>query len=212
MGRTQGYNRTEEGIPLGKIRVTKTLLDSWLFSFKREDGYDDFLRTLNREKIQPTEAMLNGVKFENVLNSTLNGEDPTGHEWEKPVREMAGELWGAQQQVTLFREIKVDKQTLLLHGVLDYLREGRIWDCKFTKNYHLNKYHWNATSQTAMYLSLAPEAYEFEYIISDGKWVYREKYPRDIVPPIEPTIRAFMKFLKEHNLWNTYEEKWRVEQ
>lgn len=192
-----------------KVRITQSLLSAWLYSFKTDDGYDDFIKALNREKKQPTEAMLNGIRFENCLNSVLNGEHlPEDHEWFSPITEMAEELRGSQQQVTLFKEIQVGDRTLLLHGVLDYLREGHIWDCKFSKNYHLNKYL--GSPQTAMYLELVPEAFDFTYIASDGKYVYREKYPRDIVPSIEPTIHYFMKFLKDHDLWNTYCEKWQT--
>ena len=194
-----------------RVRITKTLLDSWLWSYKREDGWEDFLSTLNRERKPPTKAMLDGTRYENVLNSVLNGEKIVeDHEWYAPVTEMSMELWRSRQQVTVFREIEVDGQAFLLHGVLDYLRAGRIWDCKFTKNYHLNKYHWSNTSQTSMYLTLVPEAYVFTYIISDGMWVYRERYPNDIVPPVENYIKNFMKFLKQHGLWEVYEEKWRV--
>jgi hypothetical protein len=124
---------------------------------------------------------------------------------------MASELWGARQQVTLFAETQIQNQTFLLHGVLDYLREGHIWDCKFTKNYHLNKYFWEGTSQTSMYLALVPEAQDFTYIVSDGKWVYRERYPRDIVPPVENYVKNFMRFLKQHGLWEVYAEKWSVQ-
>jgi hypothetical protein len=104
----------------------------------------------------------------------------------------------------------VDGQPILLHGVLDYLKAGHIYDCKFTKNYHLNKYYWEHTTQTAMYLALVPEAIDFTYIVSDGKYVYRERYPRDIVPPIEPTIKCFMDYLKKHELFEIFTEKWRV--
>lgn len=194
-----------------KVRVTKTLLDAWLWSFKRDDGWEDFLSTLNREPRQPTKAMLDGTQFENVLNNVLNGEAiPEDHEWYSVITQMARELKGSQQQVVLFQDTVVDDQPFLLHGVLDYLRAGRIWDCKFTKNYHLNKYHWSDTAQTAMYFALVPEARDFTYLISDGKWVYREKYPRDIVPPIEQTIQYFMCFLKIHGLWDAYEEHWAV--
>lgn len=194
-----------------KLRVTKSLLDSWLYSFKRDDGYEDFLCTLRREKKPPTQAMLDGVRYENCLNSVLKGETiPPYHEWAKPILEMSKELEGAQQQVTLFADTEVDGQPILLHGVLDYLREGHIWDCKFSKRYELNKYFWEHTTQTAMYLALVPEAVDFTYIVSDGKYVYRERYPRDIVPPIEPTIKNFMQYLKKHSLWDVYCEKWRV--
>lgn len=194
-----------------KVRITKSLLDSWLWAFKRDDGWDDFLSVLHREKKPPTQAMLDGTRFENVLNNVLNGEAiPADHEWVSVIAEMSKDLYGSQQQVTLFQDCDVNGQPFLLHGVLDYLRAGRIWDCKFTKNYHLNKYFWEETSQTAMYLALVPEARDFTYIISDGNYVYRERYPRDIVPPIEPIINNFMQYLKKHGLWEVYCEKWRI--
>ena len=194
-----------------KVRITKSLLDSWLWAFKREDGWDDFLSTLHREKKPPTQAMLDGTRFENVLNNVLNGEAiPADHEWAYVIAEMFKDLQGSQQQVVLFSDCEVNGQQFLLHGVLDYLLAGSIWDCKFTKNYHLNKYFWEDTTQTALYLALVPEARDFTYIISDGKYVYRERYPRDIVPPIEPIINNFMQYIKKHGLWEVYCEKWRV--
>lgn len=192
-----------------KFRLTQSLLSAYLWTFKKEDGYDEFIAALNREKKQPTVAMLDGIRYENVLNSVLLGEHlPEDHEWKFPITEMAEELWGAQQQVTLFREINVDGVDFLIHGVLDYLRAGHIWDCKFSKRYELNKYL--GSPQTAFYMYLVPEAFDMTYIISDGKYVYREKYPREIVDPIEPYIRNFMQFLDMHNLVNIYTEKWRV--
>lgn len=192
-----------------KVRITQSLLSAWEWSFKVEDGWEDFLSTLNREKKQPTKAMLDGIRFENCLNSVLKGETiPEDHEWYTVIMKMAEELQDAQQQVTLFQEIEVGGQTFLLHGVLDYLKAGRIYDCKFSKTYHLNKYL--ASPQHPMYLQLVPEARDFTYIISDGKYIYRERYPRDIVPPIEPNIKNFMDFCKKHGLWKTYIEKWRV--
>ena len=200
-------------MPTSKVRITKTLLDAWLWSYKREDGWDDFLSTLNRERKPPTKAMLDGTRYENVLNSVLLGEQiPEDHEWKFPITDMAEELHGASQQVVLFQECVVDGQPFLLHGVLDYLRAGHIWDCKFTKNYHLNKYYWDGTAQTSMYFALVPEAYDFTYIISDGTWVYRERYPREIVPPIDNYIKNFMKFLKQHGLWEVYAEIWSVQE
>ena len=191
-----------------KVRLTQSLLSAWEWSFKSDSGYDDFIKALNRQKKPMTEAMLDGVHYENCLNSVLLGEHlPEDHEWMFPIAEMAEELQGAQQQVTIFKDITVDGQPIPLHGVLDYLREGHIWDCKFSKRYHLNKYL--NSPQTSMYMTLVPEALDFTYIISDGKYVYREKYPREIVPPIEPEIRNFMEYLKKHDLWNLYFEKWR---
>lgn len=192
-----------------KVRITQSLLSSWEWSFKKDDGYEEFLKALKRERTPPTKIMLDGIAFENVLNSVLRGEHiPKDHEWYKVITEMARELDGSQQQVTLFRDITVSGQPFLLHGVLDYLHAGIIYDCKFSKRYELNKYL--NSPQTPMYLELVPEARLFEYIISDGKWVYREKYPREIVPSIRDTINQFYKYLLQHNLWEIYEQHWRV--
>lgn len=193
-----------------KLRVTKTLLDSWLYSFIRDDGYEDFLKTLNREKSPPTEQMLLGQQFENCVNNVMDGAIiDESHKWYKAVTEMAEYVKGAQKQVNLFRDTVVDGQPILLHGVLDYLRAGIIYDCKFSRNYHLNKY-LSSTTQHSLYLALVPEARRFEYLCSDGTYIYKEKYPRDIVPPIEPTIKQFLIYLDKHDLMNVYKEKWEV--
>lgn len=196
-------------MPTSKVRITQSLLSSFEWVFRKDDGFDSFLKTLNREKEPPTKAMLDGIRFENCLNNVLNGEAiPEDHEWYTPITEMARELQGSQQQVTLFSETVVDGQLFLLHGVLDYLREGHIWDCKFSKSYHINKYL--TSPQHPMYITLVQEAMDFTYIVSDGKYVYRERYPRDIVPPVEPIIKNFMDFCKRYSLWETYIEKWSV--
>ena len=194
-----------------KFRLTQSLLSAYLWTFKKEDGYDEFIAALKREKKPVTPAMLDGIQYENVLNSVLDGAEITpDHEWYVPITEMASELWGAQQQVTLFRDINIDGVDFLIHGVLDYLRAGHIWDCKFSKRYDLNKYL--GSPQTSFYMYLVPEAFDMTYIISDGKYVYREKYPRDIVEPIEPYIRNFMNYLEKQNLVEIYVENWRVKQ
>ena len=193
-----------------KFRLTQSLISAYEWMFKKEDGYDEFIAALNREKKQPTVAMLDGIRYENCLNSVLDGAEITpDHEWYKPITEMAEELQGAQQQVTLFRDINVDGVDFLIHGVLDYLRAGEIWDCKFSKNYKLNKYL--GSPQTSFYMYLVPEARRFTYIVSDGTWVYRERYPREIVEPIEPYIKNFMQFLDMHNLVNIYTAKWKCQ-
>ena len=195
-----------------RFRITQSLLADFYWVFRKEDGYESFLKTLNREPKPVTQAMLDGTRFEGVLNSVLDGEIITpDHEWYSTITEMAEELQGSQQQVMLTANTRVDGVDFVLHGILDYLRAGHIWDCKFSKRYDIGKYHWSKTPQTAMYFSLVPEAFDFTYIISDGNYVYRERYPRDIVPPIEQTIKAFMEFLDKMNLVDTYYEKWNAQ-
>ena len=192
-----------------KFRITKSLLDAWYWSFKLEDGYDTFMKVMNREPIQPTKKMLDGTQFENCVNGVLDGNPISeDHEWFRGVSEMAWYLDGSQQQVNLGREITVDGVTFLVHGILDYLRAGVIYDCKFTSNYHLNKYLHSA--QHILYLYLVPEARRFEYCVSNGKEVFWEKYPRYIVPEPDDIIRDFMRFLDKQNLVDIYTDKWEV--
>ena len=192
-----------------KIRLTQTLISSYEWIFKKDDGYDDFLLTLNRQKKPPTEAMLDGQRYESVLNNYLLGAElPTNHEWYSPITEMAEELWGSQQQVSLFRDLELDGKKFLIHGVLDYLLAGEIFDCKYSKRYSLNKYL--NSPQTSFYMYLVPEARRFTYLISDGKYVYRERYLRDIVEPIEPLVKNFIEFCNKQNLLKILEEHWSV--
>lgn len=192
-----------------RIRITQTLLSNWLYVWKKDDGYEAFMKCLNREKEPPTQAMLDGIKFEGMVNAALDGApvDPT-HKWATPVRQLAKYLDGAKQQVTLFKESEVDGQPVLYHGVLDFLKAGVIYDTKFSKTYHVGKYF--DSPQTAMYLALVPEAKQFQYIICDGTWVYRERYWRDEVPPIDYTTKNFLRWISDQGLMETLTEKWAV--
>ncbi len=191
-----------------KYLITQSLLSSWLWALKLENGYEDFLKTLNREPIQQTKAMLDGIRFENVLNATLDGaEIDTSHEWYKPITHLCETLDGAQQQAAVSKNIIVQGVPLILYGRLDYLKAGIIYDAKYSKTYRVGKYF--SSVQHPMYFALVPEAREFQYKICDGKYIYTETYHPDDVEPIEHTIGHFMNFLDKLGLVDTYLEKWR---
>lgn len=191
-----------------KFLITQSLLSAWLWAYKLDNGYEDFLKTLHREPIQPTKAMLDGQRFENVVNAVATGAEiePT-HEWYKPVTDVVGYVKDAQQQVKLSRDISVQGVNFVIYGVLDYLKRGVIYDTKYSKTYHVGKYL--ASPQHPMYFALVPEAYRFDYLISDGDWVYRETYRPDDVEPIEATIKHFMDYLDSRKLVDTFCENWR---
>lgn len=195
-----------------KLRITQTLLASWLRTFKEDSDPDEFLKVLRREPKQQTEAMLNGIRFENCVNGVLTGAViGEEHEWYKPVRSMAYLLRGAQQQVTIFKEIEVDGIPFVLHGVLDYLRAGIIYDCKFSKTYKVGKYR--SSPQHSMYLELVPEAREFSYLIADGsEWIYKETYTRETCEPIQGIIHDFIKSLELHGLEEDYINNWKIKE
>lgn len=192
-----------------RYRITQTLLSSWLYSCTSDENYQDFISTLNREKKPPTQAMLDGRQFENVVNAVLNGAiiEPE-HKWYNPIKELEPILNGAQQQVTLFKDIEIDGMTFTLHGVLDFLKCGEIFDTKYSKTYHYGKYL--NSPQHPMYFRLVPEAYKFTYLICDGKNIYKEVYRPNEIEPIEHTITNFINFLKKYDLIETYFEKWQL--
>lgn len=188
--------------------LTQSLLSSWLYSFKTDDGFEEFKKALRKERTPPTQAMLDGVRFENVVNATCNGETIyADHEWFKPVVELSALLCRAQQQVKLYREIEVGGVIFLCYGVLDFLQGGIIYDTKFSKTYHVGKYR--DSPQHLMYFYLVPEAREFQYKICDGKYIYTETYRPDECEDIEILVKQFISYLNKYGLMNTYCESWR---
>jgi hypothetical protein len=193
-----------------KYHMTQSLLNDWQRVFTAEDGYEGFIKSLNRIPKTPTDAMLLGIEFEGVVNSVLDGAYiPSNHKWYNPIMELKELLDGSQQQVSVKRDIYVDGVCFQLHGVLDFLKAGIIYDTKFSKHYYMNKYLHSA--QHPSYFYLIPEAYEFQYLSCDGEFVYKEIYRPEDTTPIEVTIRQFMQWLEKHHLIETYTSIWNLE-
>lgn len=193
-----------------KYHLTQSLLADFQRVFTTEDGYDNFIASLYRKPKPMTEAMADGIAFEGAVNSVLNGEYiPPDHKWYKPVVDLSFYLEGAQQQVSVKRDIIVDGVCFELHGILDFLKAGIIFDTKFSKHYYLNKYLQSPQHPTYFYL--VPEAREFQYLICDGQFVYKETYYPSETTPIEVTIKQFMVFLSRNQLVDTYTSIWNLE-
>lgn len=193
-----------------KFHLTQSLLSDFQRVFTTEDGYNNFLDSLLRRPKPITEAMADGIAFEGAVNSVLNGEYlPETHKWYKPVMELSEYLAGSQQQVSIKRDIIVDGVCFQLHGILDFLKAGIIYDTKFSKHYYLNKYLHSPQHPTYFYL--VPEAREFQYLSCDGQFIYKETYRPEDTPPIETTIRQFMTFLNRSHLIETYTSIWNLD-
>lgn len=192
-----------------KYHLTQSLLSDFQRIFTSEDGYEGFIKSLNRQPKPLSEAMAKGIEFESCVNSALDGEHiPENHKWYKPVMYLADYLAGAQQQVTVKKDMIVDGVCFELYGVLDFLRAGIIYDTKFSTHYYVNKYL--SSPQHPLYLYLVPEAREFQYLSCDGQFIYRETYRPEDTAPIEVTIRQFMQFLDKHDLIETYTSIWNL--
>lgn len=218
--------------------VTQSLLSSWAYTFdcyegKEEEAYENFLRTLHREKSEPSEAMLKGIEFENLCYSIANGTfrpkwvdegevvrstgEVKGH-YEYPkfytgAKKIAKIIEAAPVQVKASKEVVVDGITFLVYGILDALKAGTIYDVKFmdksmSKVDVYGKYL--DSPQHPFYFTLVPEASEFTYLLSDGQDVYQETYRREDCRSAESLIAEFIEGLRSANLLEDYFQHWKA--
>lgn len=196
--------------------LTHSLLSSWLYAMKsspyedltsERDAYGDFLKTLRREPTETTQAIQNGIDFENMVTDIVNGvEVDSGEKWYNAAYKVAEIVSGGQLQYKAKKRITVSGVPILLYGRLDVLKAGEIIDIKFSSGYERGKY-FDSTQHPA-YLDLIPEAYQFTYLITNGSEVWKETYRREETNSIIPTIEYFLAYLKESGLWEEYTKHW----
>ena len=203
-----------------KTRITKTLLDSWAYTFDcyeggEEDAMNDFLKTLNREPIEENEAIANGKAFEKLVEDMAEGREVSPGKWNEGARKCAEIVKGGQWQVHVDTDLTVGGREFWLHGFCDVVKAGVIYDIKFKQKSFggLDLYgSYRNHSQHSAYLRCLPEAYEFVYLVSDGDELYTEAYTRQTCRPIEDIIQEFMNWLESKpDLLKIYEEKWVVD-
>ena len=87
--------------------ITHSLLSSWLHLI-RENPYEDlttegdplaeFMLVLKREPTPRTEAMQNGIDFENLVTAIVNGHDDPNNPWSWAAGQIAAIVNGGQLQ------------------------------------------------------------------------------------------------------------------
>lgn len=196
--------------------ITHSLLSAWLYAMKpnpyedatcERDSMEEFMHSLRREKTEPNEAMLKGLRFEDEVQAICENrcENP---EFSSSTR-MAEMLKGGTFQITATKAVAIACETFFLKGRLDVLRGGTCYDIKCVGKYERGKYF--DSTQHPMYFALCPEVNDFVYTISDGTSIWTEAYRRDETRPIEPIIADFYKWLEANNLVELYKEKWKIE-
>jgi len=202
---------------MAKYLITQSLLSAWNYVHScyegcEEDAMASFLSTLRREPTETTEAMQNGIDFENAVYAEASGQLRPPHEkWERGICEVAAFLKGAQFQVRVQREIQIGGMTFLVYGVLDALCAGTISDVKF-KNKSFGSLdlagEYFDSPQHPFYFYLVPEARLFRYLVSDGTDLYIEQYTREETPDAGELIAEFVEFLNVTGLMETYKTYW----
>lgn len=134
-------------------------------------------------------------------------------EWDRGVNAVASVLRGAQFQVKVSAPLEVDGMAFVLHGVLDGLKAGTIFDVKFTntKLGSMDAYgKYLESPQHPAYFELVPEAHTFQYLLSDGDDLYIETYPRNQTCDIRKIISDFIRSITLMGLLDTYKARWQA--
>lgn len=200
---------------MSRYLMTHSLLSSWLYTMKEylnedctteRDKYQEFISVLNREPTQTTEAMQNGIDFENLVTDITHGRGEQKHIWYSAASKIASIVDGGVMQYKANKTINMCGISILLYGRLDVLKSGTIYDIKFSKGYDKGKFI--SSTQHPMYFEIIPEANQFTYLISNGTYVWRETYRRDETGSIIPTVHDFLEWLEMQGLLDTYKSKW----
>lgn len=200
-----------------RFLITQSLLSAWNYVHScyegcEEDAMDSFLSTLRREPSEVTDAMRDGIEFENAVYAEASGHLRPPHEkWEQGIQAVASFLKDAQFQVRVQREIQVSGITFLVYGVLDALGAGTIFDVKYKSkafgSLELAGEYFDSP-QHPFYFYLVPEARLFQYLVSDGTDLYIEQYTPEDTVNAEDLIAEFVEFLNVTGLMETYKEHW----
>ena len=172
------------------------------------DPLAEFMLVLRREPTPRTEAMQNGIDFENLVTAIVNGHDDPNNPWNWAAGQIAAIIKGGQLQFKARRTIRVRGMDVVLYGRLDALKAGTIYDIKFSKGYERGKFY--SSTQHPTYMLLIPEAQTFSYLVSNGMDVWTECYRRDETPDICPIISDFFDWLDAFGLMNVFKEHWKA--
>lgn len=198
--------------------MTHSLLSAWQYSMEENpyedatnetDPMGDFLKVLRREPREPTEAMQNGIDFEDMVTSIANGAEwqtDKEHRWYNAAAKVADIVRGGSFQFKARKQIEVAGTPILLYGILDVLKAGTIYDVKFSKSYDRGKYI--DSTQHPTYFELVPEAFAFKYLVSNGSSLWTETYRRDETPSIIPVAADFLGWLEAVDLMDVYRKNW----
>jgi len=206
---------------MGRYLITQSLISSWAYTFEcfegcEEDAKQDFLRVLRKDRGEETEAMRNGKEFEKEVYLEASGYPRKPHpNWEPGIRAVARIIQGAPIQVKCSRPLEVDGESFLVYGILDALKAGVIYDVKFRNKPFPNSENDSGvygkylnSAQHPFYFYIVPEAYEFQYLLSDGVELYVETYHREDVRSAASIISEFICSIRGMGLLDLYKEKW----
>jgi len=203
---------------MNKYLITPTLINSFQYYIEDEfkspaDSRADFLKTLSKEKFEPTEAMQKGIDFENDIKKLCDNillDKKENIDYEVICNNIATIVKDGLWQETCKKELQIGNQEFLLYGKMDVIKRDTIYDIKYTSNYELGKFLGSAQHLIYLYCTGLPK---FKYLISNGKDFWQEDYFNNvnIENEIKSKINDFLSYLENDNeAKNLFETKWQA--
>ena len=211
-----------------KYLITPSLINSFQYyindKFKSPaDSRADFLKTLSKEKFEPTEAMQKGIDFENKifeLDKMLKADwndiainfifSQETEEYRDCLKNIATIVKDGLWQQTCKKDLQIGNQEFLLYGRMDVVKRDTVYDIKYTSNYELGKFLGSAQHLIYLYCTGLPK---FKYLISNGKDFWIEDYFNNvnIENAIKNKINNFLSYLEnDSEAKNLFETKWQA--
>ena len=160
----------------------------------------DFKDTLNKVSKPTNEILQRGINFENAVKAITDGFDVKEENASDVAEIVKGGIW----QVTLSKTIG----DYVLYGKADVIKANYIYDIKRVTTYDCPKYEQSI--QHLLYLECA-DIENFEYLISDGKNLYKEYYHKDEnnQEKLLARINCMVNFIRSNPEFNqAFEANW----
>ena len=187
--------------------ITPSLYSSWWFWYNsdfsvyagpdeaRDAARKEYLDTLARVPLEPTDAMLRGRDFEGIVRAFLDGEKP----------ELSAETtlnFGDIDRARDFAEVltpeclwqvpcKTECAGVVLYGIADAVNRGIVYDIKRKSSYDCPAYY--DSIQHLVYMR-GLDLESFKYLISTSGDIFCEDYRRDDAL-LESRVRGFLSHL-----------------
>ena len=186
--------------------ITPSLFSSWAYWYNtdfsvytgpdeaKDAARKDYLNSLARVQIDPTEAMLRGREFEQLVRDILDGADNVSA---SPLLN-AGDIGractvaGAITPDCLWQAAcKTECAGVVLYGIADAVNRGVVYDIKRKSSYDCPAYY--ESIQHLVYMR-GLNLNEMRYLISTSGDFFTEDYQRDDAL-LESRVRGFLSHL-----------------
>lgn len=189
------------------VYITPSLLNAWIYclegEFSNEKSYEELIKQIKKEPIDLSnnEAVQKGIAFEKECCDGLD-------------KDISPIINGGIFQFKAHREAEIDGVNVLLYGILDVLKGGKIYDIKRVRLYEPGKYF--TSMQHHFYLSFFTQnqVREFTYLIKDDELIFHhETYYNEgdsvHFEKCKKVVSDFFNWLKIHNLYDIFLDKWK---